>query len=123
MEKQISFCGMVCDECPAYEATRENNDAKRKEVAEEYTSIIKAVDPDAEEINPKDVNCDGCKVAGKGLFWWCNTCEVRVCGTEKGVENCAYCDEYLCDKLDRLYATYVPYPEPKAKLEEIRKGL
>jgi len=30
-------------------------------------------------------------------------CEVRKCGEEKGVKNCAYCSEYVCEKLDNFY--------------------
>jgi hypothetical protein len=30
------------------------------------------------------------------------SCPVRPCAIEKGVDNCAYCDEYPCDKLEGL---------------------
>jgi hypothetical protein len=32
--EQISFCGMACNECPAFSATQKNDDDERKKVAE-----------------------------------------------------------------------------------------
>ena len=32
MDKMIAYCGIVCTECPAFEATQKNDDAKRKKV-------------------------------------------------------------------------------------------
>jgi hypothetical protein len=34
MEKMVAFCGIVCTDCKAFIATQENNDVKRREVAE-----------------------------------------------------------------------------------------
>jgi len=59
MEKIIAFCGIDCAECKAFIATQENSDAKRREVAEEWSKEF------GEKINPKDINCDGC--LSKGL--------------------------------------------------------
>ena len=33
MEKIVAFCGTVCTECPAFIATRNDDDNKRKEIA------------------------------------------------------------------------------------------
>jgi len=30
------------------------------------------------------------------------SCPVRPCVIERSIENCAYCDEYICDKLEGL---------------------
>jgi len=44
----------------------------------------------------ENVRCDGClsddRLADK-------TCPISPCVIEKGLENCAYCDEYPCDML------------------------
>ncbi|HIE17359.1 MAG TPA: DUF3795 domain-containing protein [Dehalococcoidia bacterium] len=37
MDKMIAYCGIVCTECPAFEATQKNDDAKRKQVAEAWS--------------------------------------------------------------------------------------
>ena len=112
MEKMIAYCGLVCTECPAFIATRENDDAKRKKVAEMWSKQYKMA------VKPEDINCDGYKLEGKRLIGYCNICEIRKCGKGKKVENCAYCDEYGCEKLTKFLNMA---PQAKASLEKIRK--
>ena len=52
--EQISFCGMACNECPAFSATQKNDDDERKKVAEIWSKKYNA------DIKAEDVNCDGC---------------------------------------------------------------
>jgi len=59
-------------------------------------------------------------VCGGRLFSYCKTCDVRKCGLEKGVKNCAYCDEYICEKLSKFLSLY---PDVKKHLEQIRNSL
>ena len=48
MAKIIGICGLICSECPAYIATKKNDDGERKKVAEiwskEFSSDIKPED-------------------------------------------------------------------------------
>ncbi len=114
MEKIIAYCGLVCTDCGAYIATQTNDDAKRKEIAEEWTKKYN------HPFKPGDINCVGCiPVAGQHVGH-CGICEVRKCGQERGVINCAYCDDYICEELGKYFAIA---PEMKASLEEVRKGL
>ena len=110
--KMIAYCGIVCTECPAFEATQKNDDAKRREVAEAWTKQYNM------SIKPEDVNCDGCKSEGK-RFGYCNICQIRKCALGRGVENCAYCGEYACDNLTSFISMV---PHAKTTLEEIRKN-
>jgi hypothetical protein len=71
-------------------------------------------------VKAEDINCDGCISGGKRLLNYCSICEIRKCGQGKGVKNCAYCDEYACEKLTRFLA--IAPPETKASLEGIRKS-
>ena len=114
MNKIIAICGIVCSECPGFLATQKDDDAKRKEVAESWSKQYNAT------IKPEDINCDGCTSGGRRLFSYCNICELRKCGKEKHVENCAHCDEYACDKLTEFFAMA---PQARTSLEEIRKSL
>jgi hypothetical protein len=68
MEKMIAVCGIECHQCPAFLATRENDDLKRKEVAEMWSKDFKA------EIKPEDINCEGCTSGKERLF---SHCQVR----------------------------------------------
>ena len=72
------------------------------------------------DIKPEDINCKGCLSMGTRVFSHCNVCEIRKCGIEKGVPNCAYCDEYVCDKLEDFFKMA---PGNKALLEEINKTI
>ena len=114
MNSLIAYCGLKCNECGAYIATQNDDDAKRRETAEKWSKEYKT------DIKPEDINCEGCITTTGRVFSHCTVCEVRRCGQEKGVANCAYCEEYACEKLGRYFAMA---PVMKANLEEIRKGL
>jgi hypothetical protein len=114
MEKMIAFCGINCAECPTFLATQENNDRKREKVVERWYKDYHM------QIKPEDINCDGCLSEKGRLFSHCNVCEIRRCGQEKKINNCAYCNEYPCQKLNNFFIR-VPYG--KANLDEIRKTL
>ncbi len=93
VEKMISYCGLVCTTCPVFVATQNNDAAKRKEIAallvRKYQRILK----------PENINCDGCRPEiGRHLEGYGN-CAIRKCGQAKGVKNCGYCKEYVCEKL------------------------
>ena len=114
MGEMVAFCGLACNECGAFLATRNDDDDKRAEVAELWSRLFKA------DIKQGDINCDGCLSKGGRLFSHCKVCEIRKCGDEKGVANCAYCDEYACDKLDWVFQAA---PESKKRLDEIRSAM
>jgi len=96
MKKTIAYCGIICSECPAFLATQKNDDNERKKVAEMWSKQFNA------EFKPEDINCDGCLSESERLFNYCRVCEIRKCGQEKGVKNCAYCDDYACETLNKL---------------------
>ena len=114
MEEMIAYCGLVCTDCGAFIATQNNDDAKRREVAEQWTKQFN------HEFKPEEINCDGCMTDTGKVFSYCNICEIRKCGQEKGVVNCAYCNDYGCKKLSDFFEMA---PDCKTTLNEIRKGL
>lgn len=114
MEKIVAFCGTVCTECPAFIATRNDDDDKRKETAKLWSKQYNA------DIKLEDINCEGCPSTIGKKFNYCNVCEIRKCGQDKNVKNCAYCSEYVCEKLNKFFEIA---PEGKITLDEIKKGL
>lgn len=50
----------------------------------------------------ENVKCDGCLSDGQVAD---RICQARPCAREKGVENCAHCDEFPCDKMEHLMAS------------------
>ena len=110
----IAFCGLDCGECPTFLATRENDDQKRKEVAELWSKQYQA------QFNLEDINCDGCLSKNGRLFSHCTVCEIRKCGREKDLINCAHCNDYPCQKLNNFF---MMVPQSKITLDEIRKRI
>ena len=110
----IAYCGITCTECPAFVTTKNDDDAKRKETAELWSKEFH------HEFKPEDIHCEGYLPGAEKVFSYCNVCEVRKCGQEKGVENCAYCGDYACEKLEKFFEMA---PMFRATLDEIRKGL
>jgi len=113
MNEMIAFCGLLCSECGAFLATRDDDNDKRAEVAKLWSKEFN------KDFKPEDINCDGCLSEGGNLFNYCNVCEIRKCGREKGVMNCAYCDEYSCEKLEKFFQMV---PDAKERLDEIRNS-
>lgn len=113
MEKMIGFCGLICSECPAYLATQKDDDDERKKAAEMWSKEFNA------NMKPEDINCDGCS-DGERVFNYCKKCEIRKCGLEKNLKNCAYCEDYACEKLSKFFEMA---PEAKKTLEKIRRDM
>ncbi len=111
MEKLLAYCGLDCAECDARKATLTNDDALRAEVATKW----------AKEFNfaftPAMINCTGCRAEGAKIGH-CAECEMRLCGVERGVENCGDCAEYAsCSKINGFLKMV---PQAKANLNGFR---
>jgi hypothetical protein len=114
MNKIIDYCGLVCSECPAFIATKNNDNAKRKETAELWSKQF------GHAMKPEDINCEGCTPATGKKIGYSTICEIRKCGQEKKVVNCAYCVDYACEKLDNFFKMA---PVCQTNLDEVKKGL
>jgi len=62
MKEIIAFCGLPCHECGALLATQDDDDAKRAEVAQQWSKLFKV------DIKPESINCDGCLSEGGQIF-------------------------------------------------------
>ena len=111
MDEIIGYCGILCSKCPAYIAKQENNEELRKKTAEEWSKQFEHT------FGPEDVNCDGCIETDGVHIGYCSMCEIRKCGQEREVTNCAYCDDYGCEKLGKFLSQV---PDAKKRLEDIR---
>ena len=111
----IAFCGINCSKCLTFLATQKDDDNERKEVAEKWSKEYKS------DIKPEDINCDGCLATTEIIFNHCKVCQIRKCGMERKVKNCAYCEDYACEKLNQFYERAPPVL--KQTLDEIKKSL
>ena len=109
----IAYCGLDCGQCEASIATRNNDDALRAKVAEEWTRLYGA------PIKPEDINCTGCRSAGVKTYYCDQLCEIRKCAMMKSVQTCADCADYSCSALDQILQGA---PQAKANLEALRSN-
>jgi hypothetical protein len=92
---------------------REDDTARREETARKWSELYRA------DIRPEQINCNGCKSEG-ARFFHCDICDIRQCCSSKDVNNCALCEDYICDKLSAFIKLA---PEAGAALEAIRNAL
>ena len=115
MEENLAYCGLICRNCQIYLATRETDEEKKYKMRADVAQEIKKYY--GEEINPEDVrDCDGCKTEGGRLF--STDCQIRICVIEKGIANCAYCQDYPCEAIEKLFTTDIG---ARGRLDKIRK--
>ena len=115
MDKIIAYCGLVCTDCPAYIATQADDRAALERVAAQWREEF-----NAPNISVESVICDGCLTDEGRKCGHCFECEVRACGVEQGVANCAHCDKYACDKLETFFGFA---PDARVTLDGIRARL
>jgi hypothetical protein len=114
LDSIIAFCGLTCTECPAHMATQDDDDEARQRVAEKWSLDY------GSDVKPEDINCDGCLPGKERYFSHCSQCEIRACGVVRGVENCAHCPEYACEKLEPFLQAV---PAARAELDRIHGSL
>jgi hypothetical protein len=106
----LAYCGLDCSQCPAYIATQAEDISKLTALAGEW--FDGATDHTI-------ILCDGCKPNGRDarIMKWCSDCPTRDCAMEREVENCAFCSDYGCPKLLKVFEHSV---EAKINLDRIR---
>ena len=112
MKQIISYCGLECNDCPAFIATINDDAAARKRIAADWSKQYHA------EIKPEDIYCKGCLNESGRIFGHCAVCGIRKCGREKKVANCAACGDYPCAQLEDFFAMA---PHARETLEGLRK--
>jgi len=121
LDPHIAYCGLDCSVCEVYRATAYDSDELRQ------THAAKVLDQFKIEVEPANVNCHGCRDV-RPKIGFCAWCQVRSCALERGVENCAVCPDYACEKLDQVQAAMISLGKDvdgvasaKINLEAIRR--
>jgi hypothetical protein len=118
MNEMLSYCGLICETCPIYLATREEDKSKKDKMIYDIIKMCKSyygVDYKYEDIN----ECDGCKSESGRLFFSCSNCKIRKCAIEKEIANCAYCEKYACEELSMMFESD---SGAKTRLDNIRNS-
>jgi hypothetical protein len=113
MSEMIAYCGLDCNKCDAFIATREEDSERKKKMAERWTKSLNV------EFRPEDIDCTGC-MSDKISGWCTKVCKILPCAETKKVRTCAHCQDYPCEKLRKFLSD-----EPKAAktLDEIHRTL
>ena len=88
----LSRCGYRCDLCLAYKENIEDDD-RRGSLSDGWYRYF------GFRIHPEEIYCDGCMSSEPSNLIDKN-CPVRSCVIKKEIENCAECDNYICEKLE-----------------------
>ena len=87
MNDLIAFCGLNCEKCDAFIATKNNDNALREKTAKLWSELNQI------EILPEQINCEGCRCDGKKTVFCDKLCQIRQCAMKKGFETCGDCSE------------------------------
>ena len=95
----IAFCGLNCEKCDAFIATKNNDNVLREKTAKLWSELNQIT------ILPEQINCEGCRVDGKKTVFCDKLCQIRQCAMKKGVETCGECPEMeQCPKVAMVHA-------------------
>jgi hypothetical protein len=104
METMIACCGLICTDCPAFIATKANDEKKAQKTADLWAKQFGV------KVAVAHVWCDGCTVGGKKCAH-CAECEIRACAMGRGAANCGRCPDFSCDKTEKFFAMVPPARE------------
>ena len=110
MDVSLAMCGLSCETCPGFLATKNNDDKARTEVARTWSKEY------GHEFKPEEINCFGCMSASGPRLMYCDICEIRTCGVDRGLENCGHCMDYPCERLNHFFGMV---PAAKDRLDQI----
>jgi len=79
-------CGLYCGVCAVLIAHRDNNIKFKERLTGVYGVTV------------DEIKCEGC--LSDELFVYCQTCPIRSCTIEKGIEGCHQCDDFPCKLID-----------------------
>ncbi|KPL16998.1 MAG: hypothetical protein AMS23_08765 [Bacteroides sp. SM1_62] len=119
MKDVVSYCGLICKGCPILWATNEENEELKEKMKIEISRLCNELYK-TEYCSEDITDCDGCLAENGRLFPGCVNCQIRNCAREKKISNCAYCGEYICEKLETFFKDN---PESKSRLDFIRSVL
>ncbi len=133
MEPILTRCGYRCDLCLAYKPNVEKNPANQQKLSDGWFKYF------GFRLPAEEICCDGCMLDNPKLID--QSCPVRPCVIEKGLDNCAQCEQYVCEKLkERLvvlkqvkqrvgaeipeddYACFIQPYENKLRLDALREN-
>lgn len=112
MPIQMSACGVICSECPAYVAAQSPDPAARARVAAAWHELYGL------NFGPEVITCGGCHGSDEALFFTSGKCAARRCCRSRGLAHCAACADRPCTDLERAQSNWDGLEERAATLPE-----
>ena len=110
MNKLIAICGLDCEQCDAYIATKNNDQVLREKTAKLWAELNNA------PILPEHINCEGCRMDGKKTVYCDSLCAIRQCALKKGMTTCGDCPEM--EQCPTVGAVFAHNPQARENLME-----
>ena len=95
MEPVLTRCGFRCDLCLAYRPNVERNPSNRQKLSDGWFKYF------GFRIPPEEIACDGCLADAPGAVLLDRGCPVRPCAIARGLDTCARCSDYGCERLQQ----------------------
>ena len=90
MTEMISYCGYRCDLC----AARSDDPEVRQQLVDGWRKYL-----GHQHYTAENVRCDGCR---GNVRLADQACKARPCAIVRQVESCAFCEDFVCDKVGSL---------------------
>lgn len=100
-----AVCGLYCEACTLFIATKEDP-ARLKGLAARF------------HLSEEAVKCYGCRSDKRGPY--CEKCKMFSCAVERGIDFCIECDEYPCSDLKKFQSERPHRAELWDDLKEIK---
>lgn len=99
----VTRCGYRCDLCLAYKPNVEAHPENRQRLSDGWHKYF------GFRIPPEELCCEGCLAESPRLID--PRCPVRPCVMARGLETCAGCESYVCEKLRTRIVLYTELQE------------
>jgi hypothetical protein len=101
MSDIIARCGFKCNLCLIYRENLKKDENNRQKFRDALERIY------GDKLTLEECYCDGCMTPDSENPVRINTdCTVRPCVIDRGLENCACCDLYPCEDIERKFVDY-----------------
>jgi hypothetical protein len=94
----LTRCGYRCDLCLAYRPNVARDPTNQGKLSDGWFKYF------GFRLPASEIRCDGCMTDNPRLID--QSCPVRPCVMEKGLDNCSHCEHYMCDKLRERLVVY-----------------
>jgi hypothetical protein len=101
MSEIIARCGFICSLCLIYRDNLKKDEQNRQRFRDGLEKYY------GDKLTLEECYCDGCTTPDSENPVRISTeCTVRPCVIARGLENCAFCDQYPCKALERKFVDY-----------------